>query len=191
MELCGEHFRINVDPSKGQGCFYEVLAKTHESMMTLLSYHCKILVVQFSFNPCENLPTNAPISRLVAVIKRRLCRRYKFARLVTGWVRETAGTGFPHYHVVLMLDGNKVNRQGGVMELVKEILESRGYPAPHFTTKTHMISRSDHSAFAKAFYHLSYLAKVNTKGSRPKCTNDYSFSRLQLKQPIITAHTFC
>jgi hypothetical protein len=180
VELGSGQLRINANAQKGHGCFYEILAKTHENMNALLSYHCKIFVIQFSFNPYDFTPTNQPISKIMATLKKRLRRKYNLARLASGWVRETGESGVQHYHVVLMLDGNKVNRQGSVMALVKEVLESRGYPAPHFSTP-HTVKRGQTEDFSKAFYHLSYLAKVNTKGSKPKATNDYSFSRLLCK----------
>lgn len=151
-------------------------------MTAMLSHHCKIFVVQFNFNPDAVMPTNAPISKLLAVIKKRLRRKYRLLRMAAGWVRETGKSGIQHYHFVLMLDGNKVNRQGAVTALVKEILEARGYPAPHFTSP-HKVVRNDPATFAKAFHHLSYLAKSNTKGTKPKATNEYSFSRLEPKHP--------
>ena len=184
IELNGQLLNINTNPEKGQGCYLQILVKTFESMTAILSYHCKIYVVQFSFNPYDFSPTNAPISRVIAVIKKRLIRRYKFSRIVTGWVRETGQSGIQHYHVALMMDGNKINRQGAVMSLITEILESRNFPAPHFT-KPHMVKRGDWEAFKRAFYHLSYIAKVTSKGDKPKTTNEYSFSRLTCKKQEI------
>jgi hypothetical protein len=181
FELNGFYLPINTNAKNGQGCYLAILQRVGENLVGMLSFHAKVFVMQFSFNPYHYDATNKAMSRLMNKLKQRLRTCYGCLRVAGGWVREVGTSGVQHYHVALMLDGHKVNRQGAVIALVREMLDARGYPAPHFS-KPHMVMRNDEVSFAKAFHHLSYLAKTSTKGVRPPATNDYSFSRLACKQ---------
>jgi hypothetical protein len=184
FELNGLHLPINTNAEKGQGCYLAILQRAGENLVGMLSFHSKVYVLQFGFCPYTYAANNLAMSRLMEKFKKRLVAKYKALRVAGGWVRETGASGVQHYHVVLMLDGHKVNKRGAVLALVKAMLEARGYPAPHFT-KAHMVSRGDAISLAEAFYHLSYLAKIRTKGKRPSPTNDFSFARLKPKREAV------
>jgi hypothetical protein len=188
IELNAQNYRINTNKSRGQGCFVEILHAIESNLTAMLSYHCKVFVVQFVIHCHDYERTNRGMSNLMRVFKKRLLRRYGFLRMSGGWVRETGHSGIQHYHVALFLDGNKVRWILGVKDLITEIMTVRGYPCPSFV-KSHMIHRGQQQSIREAFYHLSYLAKIRSKSERAPATNDYSFSRLKSKeksQPIAT-----
>ena len=178
VTINGREFPINANASKQQGCYVEILAAIDRNLGAMLSYHSRVLVIQFVVHLHDPDPLNTGISRLIDVFKKRLKRKYKLARIAGGWVRETGKSGIPHYHVALFLDGNLVRSHYGLQNLVATILDDRNYPKPRFTL-SHMVARADFESLKKAFYHLSYLAKTRHKGSRPPSTNDYSFGRLK------------
>ena len=174
----GREYTINANKSKRQGCFVEILRKIESNLMAMLSYHCKVLVVQFVVHCHDHEARNQGMSDLMRVIKKRLSRKYGGSRVAGGWARETGGSGVQHYHVAIFLNGNNVRWNSGVQKLVNEVLETRGYPRPSFSP-SHMVYREDERGIQEAFYHLSYLAKTRSKSDRLPATNDYSFSRIR------------
>lgn len=178
IELNGQAYRINTNKSKGQGCFIEILRAIHSNLASMLSFHCKVYVVQFIVHCHTHEQKNSGMSNLMRVFKKRLSRRFGLSRVMGGWVRETGESGVQHYHVVFFLDGNKVRWFRGVQDLVTEIMKSRGYECPSFV-KSHMVRRNERQDIGEAFYHLSYIAKIRSKASRSPTTNEYSFSRLK------------
>ena len=173
---------INTGERQQLGCFVAILTRINSSMESMLSRYCKIYVVQFVFHPGNSMGDNALISDLMRVIRKQLERCYR-SKLAYGWVRETGQNGATHYHVVLILNANKVRHQHGIRERVCRIIETRDYPRPSFNPKSHLIHRHDDETYQQAFHHLSYLAKTSTKGQKPKTANEYSFSRLKALSP--------
>ncbi len=178
IRIAGREFRINTRKTTKKGCFVEILNAIEANLSAMLSYHCKVFIVQFVVHCHEHEAQNRGVSRLMAVFKKRLFSRYGKCRVSGGWVRETGKSGIQHYHVALFLDGNKVRWSGRVQELINEILDSRNYPIASFTL-AHMLNRFDEQKLQDVFYHLSYLAKTSTKKDRLPATNDFSFSRLK------------
>lgn len=170
-------YRINANRSKRQGCFVEILRKIESNLMAMLSFHCKVFVVQFVFQCHSYEERNKGVSKLMAVFKKRLSCKYK-CRVTGGWVRETGKSAVQHYHVALILDGNKVKWHTEIQKVIIEILEARNYPRPSFSNH-HMVFRNNPQSLQNAFYHLSYLAKTRSKSDRLPTTNDYSFGRLR------------
>jgi len=181
IKLNGQNYRINTNRSRGQGCFLEILRAIESNLASMLSFHCKVYVVQFIVHCHVFEQTNSGISDLMRVFKKRLSRRYELLRIAGGWTRETGRSGIQHYHVVLFLDGNKVRWFRGVQDLISEIMRMRGYPCPSFV-KSHMVHRDERQGMSEAFFHLSYIAKTRSKSGRAPSTNDYSFSRLRAKE---------
>lgn len=173
----GFDYNINTNASKGQGCFVEILDAIESNLSSMLSYHSKVFLVQFVVHCHDYEERNKGVSKLMAVFKKRLSCKYK-CRVTGGWVRETGKSSVQHYHVALMLDGNKVKWGSKIRELVIEILETRNYPRPSFANH-HMVFRNNPQSLQNAFYHLSYLAKTRSKSDRLPTTNDYSFGRLR------------
>jgi len=184
IKIGDQEYRINTDKSKGQGCFVEILRATESNLTAMLSYHCKVLVVQFVVHCYEYEPKNHGVSDLMRVVKKRLSSKYRRCRVAGGWVRETGKSGIQHYHVALFIDGNKVRWNSGIQDLINEILDTRNYPRSSFSP-SHMVHRDDEDGLRKAFYHLSYLAKTRSKWARLPSTNDYSFSRIRPKMCAI------
>ena len=182
IRLGDRTLRINTGERQQLGCFVQILARINSSLEAMLSRYCKIYVVQFVFHPDQPVGNNALISDLMRVICKQLERAYR-SKLAYGWVRETGQNGNPHYHIVLILNANKVRHQYGIRERVCRIIETRDHPRPAFNTKSHLIHRHDDETYQQAFHHLSYLAKTSTKGQKPKTANEYSFSRLKALAP--------
>jgi len=180
IRINGRDYLINTKKSAKKGCYVEILCAIEANLSAMLSYHCKVFVVQFVIHCYHYEARNRGVSRLMAVFKKRLSCRFGKCRTSGGWVRETGESGVQHYHIAIFLDGNKVRWSRSVQELVNEVLENRNYPIASFT-KPHMVDHVNEQKLQSAFYHLSYLAKTSTKSDRLPTTNDFSFSRLKQK----------
>jgi hypothetical protein len=162
----------------GDGCYVEILDSMYNNLSAMLSQYSKVLVVQFGFMCLDYSLDNRGMSNLVRVIKRRVGRRYG-KPLALCWVRSVTASGYLHYHVALMLNGHRIRSQYSLWPLIRQILDQRNYLTPGFSEGQHLVVRDDLESARKAFQHLSYLAKVRTKGRRPHQTKDFSSTRLQ------------
>lgn len=176
ITIDGCEYPINTNVSKEQGCYVEILEAINRNLMAMLSYHSRVLVIQFIVHRYDYPPLNTEMSALMKVLQRRLPRKYQLTRICGGWVREVGKNKCPHYHVAFFLDGNRVCSHYGLQYLVTDIATFRDFSRPSFVP-SHMVVRGDFASIGKAFYHLSYLAKTRDKNGRPPATNDYSFSR--------------
>jgi len=166
-----------------QGCYVEILEKTHEQLQAMLSHHGKVLVMLSIFHVHHFTETNELFSRFMRKLVKHLKKRYGFKRVGYLWVREHGLSDCQHYHLALFLDGNKVRRSNEVFDMCVNIWEGWNQPRPAFPPKRcyYLLNRHDVNTYQKAFYHLSYLSKTRTKEHKPKATNDYSTSRIQPK----------
>lgn len=178
MRRNGRELRLNANEEKRHGCFVPILDRIDSCMNTMLAMYCKLYVVQFVFHPEFAADNNVLISDLMRVVKKQLERKYR-SKLAYGWVREAGKNGKHHHHIVLLLNGNRVQAQQPIRDCVFKIFADREQPRPGFNERAHKVLRRDLTSYVNAFYHLSYLAKVSTKGRKPKTTNEYSFSRLK------------
>lgn len=101
------------------------------------------------------------------------------------WVREQGTSGNPHYHLVLLLDGRKIQNLHGVMEEAKrlwgEINKCDGDGLVHYKNGSWMLrtdSPTYQSDIAECVRHASYLAKSNTKGNAPHRQREYGCTQL-------------
>lgn len=180
--LNGQRLPINTDAKRKLGCFVDILKRIHHQVSAMSDRYCKVHIVFFNFHLLEYQPDNDIVSDLMRVIKKQLKRYYR-SELAYGWVRETGKNEIPHYHVTLMLNGNAVNNQHCFRSRIVKIFKARESYAtePHFSVGEHTVFRNESASWADAFYHLSYMAKVSTKGRKPHYTNDYSLTRLMPK----------
>jgi len=174
---------LPINCSKKSGCYIEILNAIYSQLMAMLNHHNKVLVVRVDIHFPNNPETNKTISLILRKFRKKLLNKgYKLKRLGYVWVREASSDGSIHYHLVYMVDGNKVQSSFNLNELLSEVtmfVDSR--INVHYPSKGHssykMINRMRKALFLEVFYWLSYLAKERSKGQKPLNTNDYSASR--------------
>jgi len=187
-----DYFRIDgqelpINCVKDSGCYPEILTAIYTQLMAMLSHHNKILVIRVDIHFADNPKTNKTISLILKKFKRKLEKTgYAFKRLGYVWAREMSSTKNIHYHLVYMVDGNKVQSSFTLNQLLDEIVMFIDTKINiHYPTKGkssyRMIKRSDKQGILDIFKWLSYLAKERSKGQREATTNDYSASRLSAR----------
>ena len=90
-----------------------------------------------------------------------------------------------HYHVMLIIDANKIQQPAALLGWLQERWSVRGHPRPYVPENCfYMVHRGDEIAFGEAFYRCSYLAKARGKGYGSLGANNYSGSRVGLKNSV-------
>jgi len=70
-----------------------------------------------------------------------------------------------HYHVMLIIDANKIQQPAALLGWLQERWSVRGHPRPYVPKHCfYKVRRGDDKAFGEAFYRCSYLAKVRGEG---------------------------
>ena len=162
IQIAGRQLRINNNIY--QGCFCEILEDLFHQMSAMLSHHSKLLFLRFDLH-CEKFTQdNKIMSDWMRLFKRKLKRFYGFSRIGYLWVRERQKAEHQHYHVVLILDGNKVQHPSNIFDIAKQVSDQHTVPAPYVPKNSYYkISRGDSESFDTAYYRGSYLAKSRSK----------------------------
>ena len=163
--------------AKPNGWMPNIMKVLAERLCDALTQHSKVLAVRFDLHVAQYTEDNALVSQFMAKQDRWIMRRYpgvKEVRYV--WVREQEKAKQQHYHVVLILNGNKIRNPYYIHEKGKEIWSSLRGTSYHIS-KHHHFHRDDHDSACEAFYHISYLAKARGKGYKPHHTKNYGSSR--------------
>ena len=163
------------------GCYFEILERTKQQLDVMLLYHSRIMVVRVDLHLHDYSDDNLLLSKFIRKIRRRLREKYGLKRLGFVWVREREKAKKQHYHLAVMLDANKVNYPGGVLQVVDNVWKGWAQPKPYTPENCYyIIHRGFFSEYQNAFFRLSYMAKERGKGCKSKTANDYSTSRIRL-----------
>lgn len=143
-----------------------------------LEQHSQILVVRFDLHVPKYTEGNAQISEFMSKLNYWIKRRYKGLNEVRYvWVREHEKAKHQHYHVTLMLNGNKVKNPYHIHNKGREVWAELGGTSYNKGKRHHHFHRDDYDSICEAFYHISYLAKARGKGYKPRPTKNFGASR--------------
>ncbi len=181
FNYAGMELPINAD--KDYLCVDKYLSKLAEQMARSLEYHSRIVLARFDLTAFERVEDNQPIEELIRRIKIWLNREYRMKNVGHFWVRENSEERGLHWHVLIMLDGNKVRSNFTLNEFVRSYWTYRdignfSYPRKH---SYYQIERNDSQAFADGFYHASYLTKERSKGVKARHVCQFGASKLRAK----------
>jgi hypothetical protein len=168
--------KVNANKGKGYGVYPVILDRILAQITNLQEYHSRVTVVRLDLHFPEGHVTN---NKLENTILSRYIKRCKadlgsstwgtHKRFVHGWVKEVGEFGKSHYHLffafqTLQLNLGLLSGDGhtGVWKLLEDRWSELAGGTVHFS-KQHRLTRDNPEAFAKCFYHLSYLAKVRDK----------------------------
>ena len=182
LEMGGNVYKVNA--GKGKPIYPEILYRTYDQIEAMLSHYSRVLLVRVDIRYHSTEQTNRVMTKLCGKLKKRLnTKAYDYLnRFAYSWAREQKNSVAPHYHLVLMLDGRKVQTSHRIIELVEDICWRFDWPAPYIPEHCYyLLKRSEvgGKAMADALYRISYLAKVNSKDKRPSNTHDYGTSRIK------------
>ena len=180
-----QNYPIQANPDLNQGCRTDILTRLLQLMTSMNAAHCKVLFIRFDVRFPQNYfppSDNSIFQRFFENFIRHLQRDNLDPHYL--WVREQSWEKHQHYHIVLLLDGNKTQSIYGHLKLA-ESLWSRALglsdaaglicyctESRDGTTQTNglMLKRDDpgfQNTFSTCVEWGSYLAKTNTKGNAP------------------------
>lgn len=156
---------------------YQIRKDIMDSIFTVLreffERRSKLTAIRVELHLKQWTANNAPVREFFTKLRSQLFKHYGKMYCRYFWVREQDQAKAQHYHVVLLMDGQFV-KHSSIVERIAKNIWAYGYlclpPRPFYHIHRDQIGR-----FCALVYRLSYLAKAETKGKRPKTVRDYGF----------------
>ena len=188
--FAGTHhgLQINTNQDKGLGCITSMLDKYQALLTYMVNVHSKVMQVRFDLHYPDDrsiTPAKQHIYDFNYNLKRKLQRdKNTGGHLVDPqilWTEEGCGIQNPHYHFVILLNGNAKNNYWGLLDRTlwslweKTINASDNKGLVDYCDKNGpnglMVVRSSPDVMEqlnKLSYQASYLTKIKTKDNRGK-----------------------
>ena len=180
IEINDELHKVNAGAKKG--IYKEIIARFIDQLDIAFKVHKRLLVHRVDLHLNKFSSDNKVISTFVNRLKQWLKRNYGLDKIGYIWVREQDRSDKQHYHLALLLDGDKIRHPKRLNEQIKEMWLPLGHVPvtlnPYFTIDKH----NHNETRAEIIERVSYLAKVRGKRIRDKQTKDYQTSRLKIKE---------
>jgi hypothetical protein len=194
-------YKINTGPNKS--IYPAILIPALEQIDAMLSHHNKVYLLRFDLHlpntdtPISDAEGKALISAFFKSIKEKLSTKKEgsLARVAYQWAFEVEKAKKGHYHCWIAVDGNKKQKPGSIKDKSGLIgLVTREWQkissgtvrlaGEHQEDKGHKLRRGDEKAKDNCIRHISYLAKVRSKGygGERKGSSNYGTSRLKAKE---------
>lgn len=176
-KYAGEYYTIN---SKSSGCYTSILRKIIERMLAIREQYGRFLMVVFELHHPQFEGDSNMVSAYMKSVRAYVKSRYQMPDSAFVWVREKEQAKGQHYHVTLLVDGDKVRNslgEHGLSDSLKEIWKRKGGSIHH--SAYHFVD--DDLSFNEAFKHASYMAKGRGKGYQPKGARNLGCSHLKKK----------
>ncbi|WP_396622285.1 inovirus-type Gp2 protein [Marinobacter sp. W-8] len=174
---------LPINTTKSSGCYVEILEACKGQLDAMGAWHSRLFVYRFDLRLKEYTEDNKIMSDFIRAVRKMVKRKYPISRMGFLWGREQASAAGQHYHVALILDGNKIHHPAKLQVHLTEQAAKLGMSLGHCPRPFHCIRRANLTEYEKCFYRLSYIAKEHSKGGRKPTVNDYSTSRI--KPPAI------
>jgi hypothetical protein len=172
---------IKTDIVKGFACDERILSAIERTMDSSLEQSSKSLVVRYDVRFPHGTSIDPSSNKTFKSFQSDFCKHLSRKGLKPKYVavRECDTSPNPHYHVALMLDGQKTQNPIGHLKKAEETLArklgmdtTRNYGLIHscetatsLTPYSVMVKRNESETYNDVFNSLSYLAKVATKPS--------------------------
>jgi len=169
---------IRIQNNEDWGSYHPALRKIHERCRHSLSHHCKVFCMRVDFHISNEHWNEGQFSSYLEKVKKKIMKRYKLKFVDHAWGRESSQDGSHHFHLLLLVDGSKVQFPSVIHEMLINDWKKLGHPNPHWSTH-HMIRNTVDDDFKDAFEHFSYIAKIHTKDEQPPKARNFGFSSIQ------------
>ena len=178
IDINGEQIRINIGSNTG-GVYYEIIKRMIDQLDIAIKIHKRVLVHQFILSTNYYTPNSKRVTNLMKNLKQKIRRDYGIKQIGHAWVREQEKVKKQHYHVVLFLDGNKIQHPKKLNAIIKTMWEPYHGHVPVIRNPFYYIKKNDNATRVEAIWRISYSAKIRGKGYRDPQANDYQSSRLK------------
>lgn len=161
------------------GCYTLILQRLIEQIEAMRAIYGRVLFVRLDLHHPLPEPSNRRMSTFIKSARAFALRRYQTPHMGFLWVKEQeiTKTKNQHYHMVFMLDGDKVRYSARLLDELEEIWRRMGGTVS--IPKNPFIFINQPELVAEAIYRGSYLAKGRGKGYRPDGVRDFGCSRIR------------
>jgi hypothetical protein len=170
--------RLEICNSQRYGVYKEIVLVFIDQLDAAITIHKRALVLRLDFRTNYYTETNKRFSTFIKNIKQWIERHYGIYNTGYQWVREQETSKKQHYHLVLILDGDKIQNPKKLNEVIKEKWLPNGSTYKPKNCFYYIDKHNHQKERTKAIYRASYMAKSRGKGIRPAQTKDYGSSRL-------------
>jgi hypothetical protein len=191
-----------INTSAKYGIYTDILDSAIKQIDAMQSFHNKVYLLRFDLHlpntdtPISDAKGKALISAFFKSIKEKLSSKKEdsLTRVAYQWAFEVEKSKKGHYHCWIAVDGNKKQKPGSIKEKTGLIgLVTREWEkvssgtvrlaGAHQEDQGHQLRRGDKKAKDDCIHHISYLAKVRSKGygGKRKGSSNYGTSKLKAK----------
>jgi hypothetical protein len=174
--------RLEICNSQKYGVYKQTILAFIDQLDASIAIHKRVLVLRVDFRVNYYTDTNKKFSTFMKNIKQWIERNYDIYNIGYQWVREQETAKKQHYHLALILDGNKIQHPAKLNEVIKEKWLSNGSIYKPDNGFYYIDKHNYQDERPKAIYRVSYMAKSRGKGARPAQTKDYYSSRLNIQK---------
>lgn len=174
--------KIEICNSSNYGVYREIVEAFINQLDLAIEIHKRVLVVNLIFSINFYTDTNKIFSNFVKNIKQYLDRHYDIKDIGYQWVREHEKSKKQHYHLSLILDGNKIQHPSKLNRIIREKWLARGSIHIPDNCFYYIDKNNLENERNEAIYRSSYMAKSRGKQCRPEQTKDYYSSRLKINK---------
>jgi len=177
-------YRVN--SGKNKAIFTHQVGKIIKQLEATLTLYRRAFIVVFDLRVKHFTLDNNYMKVLLSKLRFYLKKNYKILKVGYAWCREQFKSSNQHYHMALMLNGDKINYPHKLLNTIQSMWEEITCGGHLYTPKNcyYMIHRKrktiDDDTKEKAIYRLSYQAKVKSKEKNTAHANDYGVSQLKI-----------
>ncbi|MFM5469165.1 inovirus-type Gp2 protein [Aeromonas sp. R1-2] len=168
----GKDYRINSTPASG--CYTKPLSEMIRRIVEAVARYRRVLFVRVELHMGKGEATSERLSAFLKQAGRYVMREYG-TRLEYVWCREQEKAKHQHYHLVLLIDGDKLRYPARLYVALEEIWQRN---SGSLSRPPRGFQMTDSHNIAEAVYRVSYLTKERGKGYRPDGVRDFGYSRL-------------
>lgn len=174
----GRYWKVNNEPS---GCETDILDAIFKLIFSYQSYHYRLLAIRYDLHQPSYVDNNKRMTVFFRRLNKRLNTKYGDPDMKYLWVREQARANSPHYHILLLLNGQKVRHPSNISKICTEIWSDMSGTIYYPENLFYLVSRPDTERMEQLLFRASYLAKGKDKDKRPEQTKSFGCSRLRSK----------
>jgi hypothetical protein len=178
FQHCGNLWHVNAAKS---GLYTQQLKSILDQLEAVLSHCSQVLVLRFDIRTPEQTNDNRYILAVIKNLSRFLKQNYQMSVFGYHWAREQEKSKSQHYHVVFILDANKVNHPSRINDFILEMGNTLGVQPWIPKNCYYRFKRNEYDKKQGAIWRMSYLAKARGKGYKPAQTKNHGSSRVKPK----------
>lgn len=177
LERNGIGFDVNANRSQPLNFTY--MEKIVSAMENGRSAYSKLTFLCFTLHCSQYSDDNTVLTEALPRLKEQLDNYYQPNVWVNHlWCREQDKASAQHYHLVIILNGQKASKGHRTFSELAKIWCELGQ-AKVTLNQTHHLKRADDKTYRQIIYHLSYMAKMRSKRDVTKGCRDFVVGRIK------------